>query len=76
MRSGLLYGKHLVQSHLWAIFGTSNLNNSYNRLKYVFEQIISISAIENIYIAIKINKNMKFALFGKSWSFFGTLSLN
>ena len=68
MTSGLLYGKHLVQSHFLAIFGTSNLNNSYNKLKYIFEQIISISAIENIYIAIKINKNMKFTLFEKIWS--------
>ena len=42
------------------IFGTSTLNNSYKRLKYVFEQIVSIAAIENIYFAIKINMNMKF----------------
>ena len=50
MTSGLLYGKHLAQSHFWLIFGTSILNNSYNRLKYVFEQILFIAAIENIYI--------------------------
>ena len=48
MTSGLLYGKYLVQSHFGVIFGTSVLNNSYNRVKYVFEQIISIAAIENI----------------------------
>ena len=60
MTSGLLYGKHLVQSRFWVIFGNSILNNSYNRLKYVFEQIISIAAIENIYFAIKMNKNLKF----------------
>ena len=60
MTSGLLYGKHLVQSLFWVIFGTSILDNSYNRLKYVFEQIVSIVAIKNIYFAIKVNKNMKF----------------
>ena len=42
------------------LFGTSILNNLYNRLKYVFEQIISIAAIENIYFAIKTINNMKF----------------
>ena len=47
MISGLLYGKHLVP-FFGVIFGTSILNNSYNRLKYVFKQIISIVAIENI----------------------------
>ena len=56
MASGLLYGKHLVQPYFWVIFGTYILNNSYNRLKDVFEQIISIAAIENRYFAIKINK--------------------
>ena len=50
MTSGLLYGKNLVQSHFWVIFGTSILNNSCNRLKYVFRQTISIAAIENIYL--------------------------
>ena len=29
----------------WVIFGTSISNNSYSRLKYVLEQIISIAAI-------------------------------
>ena len=60
MKSGLLYRKYLVQSHFWVVFGTSILNNSCNRLKYVFEQIISIAALKNIYFAMKINKNMKF----------------
>ena len=60
MASGLLQGKHLVQPHFWVIFGTSILNNSYNGLKDVFEQIISIAAIENIYFAIKTINNMKF----------------
>ena len=60
MTSGLLHGKHLFQSYFWVIFGTSILNNSYNRFKYIFEQIISIAAIENMYFAIKININMKF----------------
>ena len=60
MTSELLSGKLLVQSHFWVIFGTSNLNNSYNRLQYVFEKIISIVATENIYFAIKINKNITF----------------
>ena len=63
MASGLLYGKHLVQPYFWVIFGTSILNNSYNRLKDVFEQIFSIAAIENIYFAIKIKKNMKLFYF-------------
>ena len=64
MASGLLYGKHLVQPHFWVIFGTSTLNNSYNGLKDVFEQIISIAAaIENIYFAIQINKNIKLFYF-------------
>ena len=53
MKSGLFYGKNSVQFHFWVIFGNSILNNSYNRLKYVFEQIISIAAIENIFC----NKN-------------------
>ena len=75
MTSGLLYRKHLVQSHFWAIFGTSILNNSYNRLKYVFEQIISIAAIENIYFAMKINKNMVFYLIWQDLVYF-TVSLN
>ena len=75
MTSGLLYGKHLVQSHFRAIFGTSILNNSYNRLKYVFEQIISIAAIENIDFAMKINKNMDFYLIWQDLVYF-TVSLN
>ena len=56
MTSGILYGKHSVQSYFWVNFANSILNNSYNKLKYVFEQIIFIAAIENIYFAIKINK--------------------
>ena len=60
MTSGLLYGKHLVQYHFWIIFRVSILNDSYNRLKIVFEQIIFIAAIESIYFAIKVNKNIKF----------------
>ena len=60
MTSGLLSLKHLVQSHFWVTFGTYFLNNSYNRLKYVLEQIISIAAIETISFAIEINKNLKF----------------
>ena len=58
MISGLLYRKDLVQSRFWVIFVTSILNNSYNRLKYVLGQIISIAAIENIYL--KTNNKMKF----------------
>ena len=42
--------KHLVQSNFGVIFGTSTLNISCNRLKYVLEQITSIAAIEKIYI--------------------------
>ena len=53
MKSGLLYRKHLVQSHLGVIFGTSRSNNSYHKLKYVFEQIISIVAID-IYSGVEI----------------------
>ena len=58
MTSGLLYRKDLVQSRFWVIFVTSILNNSYNRLKYVLGQIISIATIENIYL--KTNNKMKF----------------
>ena len=76
MTSGLLYGKHLVQSYFWVIFGISILSNSYNRLKYVFEQIISIAAIKNIYFALKINRNMKFYFIWKDSVYFSTVSLN
>ena len=76
MTSGLLYGKHLVQSYFWVIFGISILSNSYNRLKYVFEQIISIAAIKNIYSALKINRNMKFYFIWKDSVHFSTVSLN
>ena len=60
----------------WVIFRSSILNNSYNRLKYVFEQIISIAAIESIYFEIKINKNMKFNFMLKDFVHFSTVSLN
>ena len=52
MTSGLLYRKHLPQSKFGVIFGTSTLNNSYDR-RYIFEQIISIASIKNTYFAIK-----------------------
>ena len=76
MTSGLLYGKHLVQFHFWIIFRISILNNSYNRLKYVFEQIIFIAAIKNIYFAIKINKNIKFYFAWEDLVHSSTVSLN
>ena len=76
MTSGLLYGKHLVQFHFWIIFRISILNNSYNRLKYVFEQIILIAAIKNIYFAIKINKNIKFYFAWEDLVHSSTVSLN
>ena len=76
MTSGILYGKHLVQSKFWVIFGTFILNNSDNSLKYVFEQIISIAAIGNICFAIKINKNMKFYFIWEDFVHFSTVSLN
>ena len=76
MTSGLLYEKHLVQSHFWIIFGNSILNNLYNRLKYIFDQNISISAIENIYFAIKRNKNMRFYFIWEDLVHFSTVSLN
>ena len=76
MTSGLLYGKHLVQFHIWVIFGTSILNNSYDRLKCVFEQGISIAAIENIYFAIKINKNIKLYFIWEDLVNFSNVSLN
>ena len=76
MPSGLLYGKHLIQSHYWVFFGTSILNNSYNRLKCDFEQIISIVAIENIYFAKKINKYMKLYYIWEYLVYFSTVSLN
>ena len=65
-----------VQWHFWVSFGTSILNNSYKRLKYIFEQIISIAAIENIYFAIKINKNMKFSFTWEDLVHFTTVNLN
>ena len=76
MTSGLLYGKHLVQFHFWIIFRISIFNNSYNRLKYVFEQIIFIAAIKNIYFAIKINKNIKFYFAWEDLVHSITVSLN
>ena len=76
MTSGLLYRQHLVQSHFWVIFGTSILNNSYNSLKYSFEDITSIAAIENIYFAIKISNNMKFYFIREDLVHFSTVSLN
>ena len=76
MTSELLYGKHLVQFHFWIIFRISILNNSYNRLKYVFEQIIFIAAIKNIYFAIKINKNIKFYFAWEDLVHSSTVSLN
>ena len=76
MTSGLLNGKHLVHSNFWVIFATSTLNNSYNRLKYVFEQIISIAAIEYICFPIKINENIKFYFIWKDLVHFCTVSLN
>ena len=76
MTSGLFYKKYLVQSHFWVIFGTSILNCSYNRLKYVFEQIISIAAIGTICFAIKINKNMKFYFIWEDFVDFSTGTLN
>ena len=80
MTSGLLYQKHLVKSHFWVIFGTSILNDSYNRLEYVFEQIISKAAIKiylpHVYFAIKINKNMEFYLIWEDLVHFSTANLN
>ena len=68
--------KKLVQSYFWIIFGTSILNNLYNRMKYVFEQIICITAIENIYFPIKINKNMNFYFIWEDLVHFSNVSLN
>ena len=76
MTSGLLYGKYLVQSYVGVIFGNSILNNSCNRLNYVFEQIASIAAKENIYFTININKNMKFYFIWEDLVHFTTVSLN
>ena len=57
-------------------FGTSISNNSCNRLKYVFEQIISIAAIENLYFAIKINKNTKFYFIWEDLVHFSNVNLS
>ena len=57
-------------------FGTSISNNSCNRLKYVFEQIISIAAIENLYFAIKINKNTKFYFIWEDLVQFSTVNFS
>ena len=67
--------QHLVQSDFWVIFRTPILNSSYNRLKYIFEQNISISAIEIINLVIKINKNMKFYFIWEDLTHFSTVSL-
>ena len=73
----LSHEKYLVQYHFWVIFGTSILNNSYNRrLKYVFQQIISVAAIESIYFEIKINKNIKLYFMLEDFVHFRTVSLN
>ena len=45
-------------------------------LKYVFEQIFSVVATENIYFAKKINKNMKFYFILEDLVHFSTVSLN
>ena len=47
-----------------------------NRLKHVFEQIISLAAIENIYFEIKINNNMKLYFIWEDLVHFNTVSLN
>ena len=47
-----------------------------NRLKYVFEQVISIAAIENIYFAMNVNKNMKFYFIWEDLVRFNAASLN
>ena len=53
-----------------------NLKFTYNRLKHVFEQIISLAAIENIYFEIKINNNMKLYFIWEDLVHFNTVSLN
>ena len=45
-------------------------------MKYVFEQIISIAGIGNIYFSIKINKNMKCYFVWEDLAHFSTVSLN
>ena len=75
MASGLLYGKNLVQSHFWVIFGTSILNNSCNRLKYVFWQANFFYSSDRKYI-FKTNKNMKFYFIWKELVHFTNVSLN
>ena len=45
-------------------------------MKYVFEQIICITAIENIYFPIKINKNMNFYFIWEDLVHFSNVSLN
>ena len=76
MTSGLYMENIQPSPNFWVIFGISILINSCNRLKYVFEQIIFIAAIKNIYFPIKINKNMKFYFIWEDLVHFSTVTLN
>ena len=50
MTASGLYMENIQPSpNFWVIFRISILINSCNRLKYVFEQIIFIAAIKNIF---------------------------
>ena len=57
-------------------FRTSILHNSYNRLKYVFQNKLFTGAIQNINFATEINKNMKFYFIWEYLVHFSVVSLN
>ena len=76
MTSGLLYGKNLVQFHFSNFLIHSWNFCLCNRLKYVFELIVAIAAIENIYFAKKINKSIKFYFIFHDLVHSSTVSLN
>ena len=71
-----IIGKTFSTVPFFGKFWNFILNNSYNMLKYVFEQIFSVVATENIYFAKKINKNMKFYFILEDLVHFSTVSLN
>ena len=52
-----IIGKDLVQSYFWVNFGTSVLSNSYDRLKYVFEKVVSVMYMYFLNVNINVSIN-------------------
>ena len=69
------FTKYILSIPICVIFETSVLDNSYSRLTYVCEQILSIAAIENLYFA-KVIKNLKFYVIWEDLVPFSTASSN